>query len=180
MDKRAGTATSAEAIQLHSRYLFTVDNISLIPQLTMAILGWVLTLGWQTYVALVCFTCASGIMGLSSALYGFNPEPYQVTLTTFCLAILAGLINTFYAIQLPALEIVAGVSHVLGPPAFLITFLVLSPQPNDAHDAFFSFSNVGGWDKPGVGAVIGMYLQVSLFVGYDCVVHMCKLAFKVC
>ena len=117
-------------------------------------LGWVLTLGWQAYVALVCFTCASGITGLSSALYKVAPQPYQVTLTTFCLAILAGVINTFCAIQLPALEIVAGVSHVLGPPAFLITFLALSPQLNDPNDAFLSFSNIGDWSKPGIAAVI--------------------------
>lgn len=133
-------------------------------------------LGWQAYVALVCFTCASGIMGLSSALYDFTPEPYQITLTTFCLAISAGLINTRCAIQLPALEIIAGVSHVLGPPAFLITFLVLSPRFNSAHEAFLSFSNIGGWNRPSIAAIIGMYLQVSLFVGYDCVVHMCKFA----
>ena len=137
------------------------------------ITGWLLTLGWQTYVALVCFTCASGIMGLSSLLYDFTPEPYHVTLTTCCIAICAGLINTFCCHLLPRLEIIAGISHVLGPPAFLITFLVMSPR-NNAHDAFTGFSNIGGWKLDSTAAVIGMYLQASLFVGYDCTVHMCK------
>ncbi|KAK3683178.1 hypothetical protein LTR37_020491 [Vermiconidia calcicola] len=135
------------------------------------IMGWLLTLGWQTYVALVCFTCASGILGLSSLIYDFTPQPYQVTLTTCCLAILAGLVNTFFSDRLPILEIIAGISHVLGPPAFLITFLVLSPL-NNAHDAFLGFTNLGGWSMPSTAGTIGMYLQASLFVGYDCTVHM--------
>ena len=71
------------------------------------------------------------------------------------------------------LEIVAGISHVLGPPAFLITFLVLAPL-NNAHDAFLNVANLGGWKLTSTPATIGMYLQLSLFVGYDCTVHMCK------
>jgi hypothetical protein len=36
------------------------------------------------------------------------------------------------------------------------------------------FSNNGGWPSTGLSAMIGLTTPLSVLIGYDCSVHMCK------
>ena len=143
--------------------------------------GWLLTLGWQTFLCGVSFSVvskvnlhclcrrltgpqASLILGLATL---GNPE-YEIqawhqTLLTMCIVICCALFNVFFAKRLPLTEAVILVLHILGVFGIVIPLWVMAPHGN-VHDTIFRFTNSGGWHSDGLAAVIGMIPMVGMLI----------------
>ncbi|KAF2719686.1 amino acid transporter-like protein [Polychaeton citri CBS 116435] len=134
--------------------------------------GWLVGLGWQVYLASVCFMMGGVIEGLI-ALNNDNyvSKPWHTTLIAIAVVTFAILFNTFLAVRLPFLEGIVFVLHVAGLFAIIIPLWVTAPHGN-ARDTLFKFTNDGGWSSTGLSALIGMTSIVGTLIGYDCSVHM--------
>ena len=111
-----------------------------------------------------------GLMILN--LDSYDPQPWHVTLITIAVAILAIMFNTVLAEQLPVLEGVALLLHMLGFFAIIIPLWVMGPRRN-SYDTLLNFTNNGGWPSTSLSAMIGMSASpLSVLIGFDCSVHM--------
>ncbi len=84
------------------------------------------------------------------------------------------LFNTFLAKKLPLIEKLVLVLYVVGFFATIIPLWVLAPR-SSAKAVFLDFSNAGNWSSTGTSVMIGMLTPITSMLGFDCMVHMCKL-----
>lgn len=136
--------------------------------------GWLCAIGWQVYLAGVCFMVGSIIQGLIA----LNVEDYEwhswhATLLTIAVITFAVGFNTLLAVRLPLLEGIALILHIAGFFAIIIPLWVMAPRAS-THDALFKFTNNGGWSSTGLSAMVGLTAPLSVLIGYDCSVHMCR------
>jgi choline transport protein len=50
---------------------------------------------------------------------------------------------------------------------------VLSPR-GDSHEVLLEFTNLGGWPTDGLAAMVGIITPLSIWIGYECPVHMAE------
>ncbi|KAH2212164.1 hypothetical protein KXV58_009486, partial [Aspergillus fumigatus] len=81
------------------------------------------------------------------------------------------LFNTFLAKNLPMVEGLILIIHVVGLFAIIIPLWVLAPR-NSAKAVFTEFNNAGGWDSDGTATLVGLSTTITAMIGYDCSVHM--------
>ena len=84
------------------------------------------------------------------------------------------------AARLPLIEGTVLILHLAGFFAIIVPLWVMAPR---AHPSILlDFSNNGGWSTTGVSAMIGLTSPMSVLIGYDCSVHMCKafLLLEIC
>lgn len=77
--------------------------------------------------------------------------------------------------QLPMVEIIILVIHILGLFAIVIPLLVMAPSRNSGRVALLDFYNGGNWSTVGLATMIGLLTPLGSMLGFDCAVHMCKL-----
>jgi len=102
------------------------------------------------------------------------------TLLTIAVVVFAILFNTVLAARLPLIEGTVLILHLAGFFAIIVPLWVMAPR---AHPSILlDFSNNGGWSTTGVSAMIGLTSPMSVLIGYDCSVHMCKafLLLEIC
>ncbi|KAI7362724.1 amino acid transporter-like protein [Hortaea werneckii] len=157
---------------------------------------WLSAIGWQVYLAGVCFM----VGGLIQALVALNnesyvPERWHQTLFTIAVVLSSVVFNTVLAVKLPLIEgvfiggntfladsadnwlsgdlgVLLGL-HLCGVFVVVIPLWVMAPRtPVDT--ALFKYTNVGGWDTKGLAALIGMVTPLNVLIGYDCTVHMAE------
>lgn len=133
--------------------------------------GWLVTVSWVTLNCLVVVSAGSATLGLAAVYGDYTPTAWHIVLCSMAHAVGAGFVAIYLADHLHWLEIVVGVLHVIGIPVMCVLTIVLSPT-RGAWDFFFEIAP-GGWDNRGLEFVLGMYSTILLFIGYDCVVHMC-------
>ncbi|GAB7351785.1 hypothetical protein MBLNU459_g2359t1 [Dothideomycetes sp. NU459] len=134
--------------------------------------GWLCAIGWQVYLAGVCFMVAGIIQGLIELnVEGYVWKDYHGTLLTIAVISTAAVFNLFLAKQLPLLEGILLILHIVGFFAIIIPLWVMAPRANP-HDALLHFTNFGGWSSTGLSAMIGLTSPLSVLIGYDCSVHM--------
>ncbi|KAI7722011.1 amino acid transporter-like protein [Hortaea werneckii] len=135
---------------------------------------WLSAIGWQVYLAGVCFM----VGGLIQALVALNnesyvPERWHQTLFTIAVVLSSVFFNTVLAVKLPLIEGVLLGLHLCGVFVVVIPLWVMAPRtPVDA--ALFDYTNVGGWDTKGLAALIGTVTPLNVLIGYDCTVHMAE------
>ena len=78
--------------------------------------------------------------------------------------------------QLPMVEIVILVIHILGLFAIIIPLLAMAPSRNSGQVALLDFYNGGGWSTRGLATMIGLLTPLGSMLGFDCAVHMCRVA----
>lgn len=140
-------------------------------------LGWMSFTGWQgaiVAIALWCGTIVQGLLVLNYPAYTF--ELWHGTLLTIAFAIFSILFNTFFASKLPLVEVVILVIHILGLFAIITPLLVLAPK-SGAKAVFTEFTIGEGWTSTGTAFMIGLLTPMISMLGFDCIVHMCKLHF---
>ena len=136
--------------------------------------GWLCAIGWQTFLASVCFmvgTIIQGLIILNDENYVY--EAYHGTLLTIALICFSIIFNTLLAGRLPLTEGTAVIIHICGIFGVIVPLWCLAPRAT-AQDALLTFSNNGGWSSTGLSAMIGLTTPVSIWIGYDCSAHMCK------
>ncbi|KAK5130535.1 hypothetical protein LTR08_001965 [Meristemomyces frigidus] len=134
--------------------------------------GWLLAIGWQVYLAGVCFMVGGviqGLIALNQPDYVYHR--YHATLLAMAVIAFSVVFNTVLAVRLPLIEGVVLILHVAGLFAIIIPLWVMAPRGN-AHDTLIVFTDNGGWGNTGLSAMIGLTSVVGLLIGYDCSVHM--------
>ncbi|KIW50408.1 hypothetical protein PV05_11997 [Exophiala xenobiotica] len=136
------------------------------------IVGWLSSIGWQVYLAGVCFMVGTVIQGLIALnVEGYVWHNWHGTLLSIAAISFAIIFNTVLAVQLPLIEGIVLILHFAGFFAIIIPLWVMAPRSN-AHDALLVFTNNGGWSSTGLSAMIGLTTPLSVLIGYDCSVHM--------
>lgn len=147
-----------------------------IQKLLSYLVGWLCAIGWQVYLAGVCFMVGGiiqGLIALNDETY--VPERWHATLLTVAVIASAIMFNTLLAVKLPLIEGVILILHLCGIFAIVVPLWVMAPRAS-AHTALLSFTNNGGWPSTGLSAVIGLVTPLNVLIGYDCSVHMCMFA----
>lgn len=90
------------------------------------------------------------------------------------MVVFAIVFNVSMAKQLPKVEIVILVIHVVGLFAIIIPLLVMAPSRNSGSVALLDFYNGGNWETVGVATMIGLLTPLGSMLGFDCAVHMCR------
>ncbi|KAI6794089.1 amino acid transporter-like protein [Hortaea werneckii] len=134
--------------------------------------GWLISLGWQTFLCGVSFQVASLVLGL--AVLGnadYDMQPWHTTLLTVGIAGFCTLFNVSFADRLPLVETVMLVLHVLGVFAICIPLWTMAPK-SSASETIVKFTSNGGWQSLGLASTIGVVPMIGMLIGYDCCVHM--------
>ncbi|KAK3677126.1 hypothetical protein LTR78_003331 [Recurvomyces mirabilis] len=130
------------------------------------IVGWLCAIGWQVYLAGVCFIIGSVIEGLIVLqVPGYELQPWHSTLLTIAVIAFSVVFNTALATRLPLIEGVMFILHLVGFFAIIIPLWVMAPRAT-AKDAILTFSNNGGWPSTGLSAMIGLTSPLSVMIGY--------------
>lgn len=98
-----------------------------------------------------------------------------VALTLLTIAVISFTIifNTFLAGKLPLTEGVAVIVHICGLFCVIVPLWVMSPR-GDSREVLLEFTNFGNWPSDGLSAMIGLTTPVSIWIGYECSVHMAE------
>lgn len=135
------------------------------------LVGWVSAIGWQVFLASVCFMqggIIQGLIALNDENYPF--KPWHATLLTIGAITFAIVFNTVLAVKLPLIEGIVLILHLAGFFAVIIPLWVMAPRAPSS--ALIEFSNNGGWPTTGLSAMIGLTAPLTALIGYDCSVHM--------
>ena len=160
----------AEAPELHCWWVYSLLYGRFFSHI---LLGWLCAIGWQVYLAGVCFMVGIIIQGLIALnVADYEWENWHGTLLTIAVVAFSIVFNTFLATRLPLIEGTVLILHLAGFFGIIIPLWVMAPR---AHPhILLEFSNNGGWSTTGVSAMIGLTTPLSVLIGYDCSVHMCK------
>ncbi|KAK1144230.1 hypothetical protein N8T08_005643 [Aspergillus melleus] len=79
--------------------------------------------------------------------------------------------NAFLARNLPMVEGLILILHVVGLFAIIIPLWVLAPR-NNPRAVFTEFYNGGGWNSNASAMMVGLSTTITSMIGYDCPVHM--------
>ncbi|KAF1964473.1 putative GABA permease, partial [Bimuria novae-zelandiae CBS 107.79] len=134
--------------------------------------GWLTAVGWQVYLASVCFlvgTTIQGLIALNNPDYSY--ARWHGTLLAIAIVFFTISFNTVFASKLPLVEGIALAVHITGFLAIVITLWATAPR-RTAADALLNFTNEGGWSSTGLSSMIGLLAPTAVLVGYDCSVHM--------
>ncbi|KAG2027116.1 hypothetical protein GB937_000854 [Aspergillus fischeri] len=136
------------------------------------ITGWLSATGWQCAIVSIAFlagTIIQGLVVLNDPTYEF--ERWHGTLLVVAITTFSILFNTFLAKNLPMVEGLILIIHVVGLFAIIIPLWVLAPR-NSAKAVFTEFNNAGGWNSDGTATLVGLSTTITAMIGYDCSVHM--------
>jgi choline transport protein len=98
-------------------------------------------------------------------------QRWHGTLLVFAVSAFSVFFNSYLAKKLPLIEGIVLFVHIVGFLAVLVTFWVLGPRGN-AHDVFFQFNNLGGWNSYATSTLVGTVAAVLPLLGADAAVHM--------
>ncbi|OJI98561.1 hypothetical protein ASPVEDRAFT_25427 [Aspergillus versicolor CBS 583.65] len=136
------------------------------------ITGWLTAIGWQcaiVTISMLAGTIIQGLIVLNDPGYTF--ERWHGTLLVIAISTFSILFNTFLAKNLPMVEALILIIHVVGLFAIIIPLWVLGPR-NNAKAVFTEFNNGGGWNSDGTATLVGFSTTITSMIGYDCSVHM--------
>lgn len=134
--------------------------------------GWLTAIGWQVYLASVCFlvgTIIQGLIVLNDPNYIY--QRWHGTLLAIAIVFFSIIFNTALASRLPLIEGAVLILHILGFFAIIIPLWVMAPRAK-ASDVLLEFTNFGGWSSTGLSSMIGLLAPTAVLIGYDCSVHM--------
>lgn len=136
-------------------------------------------MGWQCAIVSIAYlagTIIQGLIVLNQPDYDF--QQWHGTMLVIAISTFSILFNTFLAKNLPFVEGLILIIHIVGLFAIIIPLWVLAPR-NNAHAVFTTFNNAGGWENSGTATLVGLSTTITSMLGYDCSVHMCEsIAFR--
>ena len=138
-------------------------------------------IAWQAATASAAFlggTIIQGLLVLNVPFYEFHR--WHGILLYYAILLFSLFINTYLAQQLPKIETMVLILHVMGFFAILVPLVYLAPHGN-AGDVFATFNNSGGWSTMGLSFFIGLSTSMYAFIGesripYSVKISMAKLA----
>jgi hypothetical protein len=106
----------------------------------LTVIGWLTAIGWQcaiVSIAMLAGTIIQGLIILNDVNYVF--EAWHGTLLVIAITTFSILFNTFLAKNLPMVEALILIIHVVGLFAIIIPLWVLAPR-NNAKAVFTEFN----------------------------------------
>jgi choline transport protein len=130
------------------------------------LVGWLCVLGWQAGTVAVCFLAAQMIQGLAILNYTevYTPQRWHLTLIVIAICTLCNIFNTVFMRQLPVIESIVLVLHIVGFLVILVTLWTTGERGNPT-DVFFTFTDGGGWGNIGLSCVVGSLTPVFSLLG---------------
>ena len=122
-------------------------------------------IGWQAALASGAFlggTMIQGLLVLNHPSYDY--QRWHGTLLFYAIIVVALFVNTYLARQLPRIEAIVLIIHVMGFFAILIPLVHLAPHAT-AKEVFATLSDGGGWGSNGVSFFIGLSTSMFAFIG---------------
>jgi len=131
-------------------------------------------IGWQAATTSSTLLAGQMIQGLVVLNFpNYAPEPWQTTLIFYAVMAFALFVNTYLASQLPVVEGMILIVHLLGFLAILIPLVYLAPHGTPS-EVFKNFVNEGGWSTQGLSFFIGLVTSVFSLLGMDAAAHMAE------
>ena len=134
----------------------------------MTVIGWQATLASGSFLA---GTMIQGLLVLNYPSYGF--QRWHGTLLFYAVLLITLFVNTYLARQLPNIESMVLIIHVMGFFAILVPLLYLAPH-STAKEVFATFSDSGEWGSNGLSFFIGLSTSMFAFLGKSPAVHLRK------
>ena len=103
-----------------------------------------------------------GLLVLNYPSYYFHR--WHGTLLYYATIVASLFVNTYLAQQLPRIELMVLIIHVMNFFAILIPLIYLAPH-STAKDVFATFGNSGGWSSGGLSFFIGLSTSMYAFIG---------------
>lgn len=104
----------------------------------------------------------------------YEPERWHITLVIIAFITVCMAFNTIFYRQLPLIENLALVLHIIGFFAILIPLWAKGTPSPDAHAVFFTFTDGGGWGNVGLSTIVGILSPMFSFLGPDSATHMAE------
>jgi choline transport protein len=140
------------------------------------LVGWLGVLGWQTAAVMVSYLSAKQVQGLILLNNpSYIPKAWHGTLLIWAVLGICAIFNTFFSRQLPVVEGVIVVLHIVGFFAVIIPLWVLSDRSHSsAYDVFTLFQDNMGWNNVPFAVILGLTGASSTFVGVEAGAHMAE------
>ena len=103
-----------------------------------------------------------GLLVLNHPSYDF--QRWHGTLIFYAVIFISLFINTYLARQLPKIEAMVLMLHIIGFFAVLIPLVYLAPH-STARDVFATLKNQGGWSSDGLSFFVGLTSSMFPFIG---------------
>jgi choline transport protein len=103
----------------------------------------------------------------------YDPKPWQTILLLYAVLVLATFINTYLASQLPNIESLVLLVHILGFFAILIPLVYLAPHGSPS-DVFNTFRNDGNYSTQSLAFFVGLMTSIFALIGVDSAAHMAE------
>ena len=103
-----------------------------------------------------------GLLVLNYQSYDF--KRWHGTLIFYAVILISLFVNTYLARQLPKIETMVLVLHIMDFFAILIPLVYLAPH-STAKDVFATFKNSGGWSSDGLSFFVGLTTSMFPFIG---------------
>ena len=133
-------------------------------------------IGWQAGLLGSSFIVGTLIQGLCVLNFpSYSPQPWHGTLIVWAIVCLCVAFNVLLAMKLPQIEAIILIIHVVGIFIVCVPLWILGPHLGPK-DALLTFSNQGGWSHNSIAALIGLLTPMNSVLGFDCIVHICKLS----
>ena len=94
----------------------------------------------------------------------YNFQRWHGTLLFYALILVSLFVNTYLARQLPKIEAMVLIIHIMGFFAILIPLVYLAPH-GTAKDVFTTFKNSGGWSSVSLSFFVGLSTSMFAFIG---------------
>jgi choline transport protein len=137
------------------------------PRLIHSESGWVTVFAWQATATSLNYLIAAQIQGLVvlnfSDSYVF--QRWHGTLLMWAISLVVLVINIWSIKLLPAIEMLAGICHVVFFVVLLVTLVVLAPKSSPEFVFTTLISDQSGWNNPGISWCIGLLTVTWCFVG---------------
>ncbi|KAH9909533.1 GABA permease-like protein [Xylariomycetidae sp. FL2044] len=136
--------------------------------------GWLATTSWQAGTAGGAFFNGTLLQGMIAAYdRSYIPTRWQGTLFVLAICLVQGIVNTLFVSQLPTLQKISFIPHVLGWIPVVAVLWTLAPQAS-ASDVFLNWQSLGGWKNTGVSVLVGSITLVYFLICSDCAAHVAE------
>ncbi|KAK3703660.1 hypothetical protein LTR37_014356 [Vermiconidia calcicola] len=119
--------------------------------------GWLIAMGWQTFLCGVSYCTAGLILGLAvlNSDGAYQIQSWHTTLLTIAIVTFCTLFNIFLTVRLPLTEAIVLILHIVGVFVVIIPLWVTAPRGN-TYDTIFKWEDNAGWGNVRLASTIGI------------------------
>ncbi|OQE29820.1 hypothetical protein PENSTE_c002G06906 [Penicillium steckii] len=137
--------------------------------------GWVTVFSWSALVCISPYFIGTQIQGMVVLAHPeYELVRWRGTLLMWAVAIIPIIINIFARRVLGAIEVAAGIMHVVFLPVTIAVFVILAPRNPDSFVWDTFVGGLSGWKDSGVVFSIGLLGVITPLSGVDGVIHMAE------